>query len=127
MSYEALAVRNSRNELHIETRIDLPGIVASEGRKENRPGETKLAITTGKNGGGKLVSRASVSFYGEQFVVHAFGMGTGRGDYSAKIIEKPGRATEKALRSLHDEALTYVPVILEQIKAFYAAQEKVAA
>jgi hypothetical protein len=127
MTYEATAKRDSYNELRIETLIPLPGVTASEGRRyPGKPGETKLAITTSKSNG-TLISRASVSFYGDTFTVHAFGLGTGRGDYSTKIVTRPGRATEKALRALHADALNAVPTIIAEATAHYAAQEKAAA
>lgn len=123
---ETKAIRDSRNELRIETRIDLPGVVAEEGRRSDRKGETKLAITTSKGNRGELVSRASVSFYGDMFVVHAFGLGTGKGDFSCKVTSKPGRATEKALRELHEHALVHLPMIIEAATRFYAAKGAVA-
>lgn len=121
MSYEIEVKRNERGELKAETRIPIPGVQASEA-KSGKPGETLLAITTSKSSGGGISSRAAVSFYGETFVVHAFGLGSGTGDYSRKVVVNPARCTEKNLRLTHAEALKHVDQILAEAKAFYAAQ-----
>lgn len=122
MNYPIEAKRNERGELKIITLLPIEGVEASEAKK-GRPGETKLEIRTYKGfNRGELRSFASVNFYGENFVTHAFGMGSGRGDYDRTLIRTPGRATEKNLRAVHAEALKLVPAVIEEAKAFYAAQ-----
>jgi hypothetical protein len=114
--------RDGHGKLSAETRIPIPGVSAS-GAKDGRPGETLLSITTSKGyNKGALTTRASVNFYGEGFIVHAFGLGGGTGDYSAIVLSRPGRATEKAIRDLHENALTLVPQVIAAARAFYAAQ-----
>ena len=56
------------------------------------------------------------------FVSRAFGI-AGKGDFSAVIAQRPGaRATEKALRALHDEALKGLDFAKERALRHYGRQ-----
>lgn len=107
--------RNMRGELHAKTRIALTfhGVAAV------------LEIETSKSD--KSVSaRASVSWptaCGRGFI-HRFSFG-GDGDYSEVRAKKPARATEKAIREVHELAMSKQDEIIANAKAYYAKPESV--
>ena len=91
-----------------------------------KPGERRLLIETCKGyGPGKaLHSRASVSLHtSDGCYAHAFGLGTGLGDYSRVILRSGARCTEKAVRELHAEALLQADACMAEARAWYARQE----
>jgi hypothetical protein len=55
---------------------------------------------------------------------HAFGLGTGLGDYSKRVLVTATRCTEKAVREQHTQALGQADALLAEAHAFYAAQEE---
>lgn len=99
-------------------------IIIAEGIDDGmgRIGTLKLCIHTSKANGG-LQTRASVSIHFGTSYTHAFGLGSGLGDYSEKVIVTPTRCTEKAVREQHAQALTHAPAYFERAQAHYAAQE----
>lgn len=114
----------------VESDIDLPNVKAKD--HTGLPGDPLDAfvrISTSKNLLGDLQSHATVCFRTASGFTHAIGGPSG--DYSASIIRRPGRATEKALRALHEEALGHLDLLLTHIGVHYGvaypAGEKVAA
>ena len=85
-----------------------------------------LGISTRKGSGlfqGQIVTRAYVCTVDDGFETHAMGMGTGLGDFSARVAAVPGRSTERAVLAAHTEALCDYPRILAAAEAHYAAQK----
>lgn len=82
----------------------------------------KLTISTCKSNGA-LTTRASVSEHRDGMMRHAFGLGTGKGDYSKRVVVTQERATEKNVRAQHANALHHVPAIVAEAHAHYAAQK----
>lgn len=84
----------------------------------------ELRITTRRNSGRRtLQARAAVVQVSEdgRSYTHAFSLSRqGCGDFSAVLIEAPGRATEKALTALHLQALQQLPEVLTRARAWYA-------
>jgi hypothetical protein len=102
------------------------GIVpATEYDKE---GERVLRIATSKRhfAKGIIESSATVitvrdSGHGYKSEQHAFGMGTGCGDYSRTIERTPcPRVTEKHIKAAHESALQHFETVLAQAIAHYA-------
>lgn len=110
----------------IESEIDLPNVKAKEhqGLPED-PMTAFVQISTSKNSRGELQSRATVAFRTKYGFTHAIGFG-GDGDFSANIITRQGRATEKALRALHDEALGHLDLVLDHVAAHYGVEDPAA-
>lgn len=83
-----------------------------------------LHITTDKHCNGGLSSDATVyritaDGLGRE---HAFSYGAGTGDFRQMLDRAPkARATEKAIRTMHETALAQLPAIVEQARAHYAA------
>ncbi len=103
--------RNLRKELEAKNEIDL-GI---RGEK----GERVLTISTYKSSRG-LLSTASVSEHSDGCQMHVFGL-AGGGDYRKTLTLSPNiRATEKAVRLQHEQALALAPTVIEEAKAHYA-------
>jgi len=88
-----------------------------------RSGERRLCIDTSKALRGGLVTRASVSLHQGNSYSHAFGLGTGLGDYSKRVLVTATRCTEKAVREQHAQALGQTDALLAEARDFYAAQE----
>lgn len=115
-------MRKGRHGWEVTTRYPLPDVPAI-GARAGRPGVTMLTIETGKNLNGGIAARASVSFHGDTFTTHAFGMGGGRGDYSRRFLESPTRCTEKAVQQLHGLALQQADGLIAEARAHYQAQK----
>lgn len=47
-------------------------------------------------------------------------------DYSKTVYSAAGKATEKLVRDTHAMALTQLPSIIEEVKAFYATKKEAA-
>jgi hypothetical protein len=80
----------------------------------------ELVIETGRSTKG-LQSEAYVQQRSADglFVSRAFGI-AGRGDFSAVVAQREGaRATEKALRALHEQALDSLDFVLERALRHY--------
>ncbi len=108
-------VRTIRGELRAMTRFTLD---ASERRE--------LHITTDKGYRGGVecdarVVRISLDGVGYE---HAFGLGrNGSGDFSRTILsDRDKRATVKAIEDMHRAGLAMADAVLEEARAFYAAQ-----
>lgn len=81
----------------------------------------KLTIETHKNGSdGTLITRASVSEHRDGMMRHAFGLGSGTGDYSKRVVVTRERCTEKNVRTQHTAALHQVVDITAEAHAHYA-------
>ena len=85
----------------------------------------ELRIDTRKGFRGLRTSATvvQVSEDGRSFT-HAMGLGTGLGDFSRTLRQQDPkvRATEKAIRSLHADALTEIDATLAAARAHYAAK-----
>lgn len=107
-------VRTRSGALKAETRMPLDN--------ERR----ELRITTDKALRGGIESDARVVQVSEdgKSYQHAFSMlGDGSGDWSRTILtDRTKRATLKALETMHAEALAGIDAILEEARAYYAAQ-----
>jgi len=102
----------------IETDIKLPNVKARDNAGlPGDPLDAFVRISTSKNLRGDLQAHASVCFRTTTGYTHAIGGPSG--DYSRSIITRPGRATEKALRALHDEALGNLDLLLADIANHY--------
>lgn len=91
----------------------------------------ELHIETSKAVRGGIESDATVYQRTEDGMglQHAFGL-AGGGDYSARLRHDPtGRATEKALRTMHEAALMQADEQVRKVRAFYGqpAAEPIAA
>lgn len=66
-----------------------------------------------------MISRASVSYHGEDGVIrHIFGMGGG-GDFSARLLTTAARGTEKNIALQQAQALTMLPQTIAAARAYY--------
>lgn len=84
-----------------------------------------LIITTSKSTLSKrLQSRAAVHLRDGNSLIHAIGYGTGGGDFSERLLDQQIRATEKATRSQHEQALSMLDSILVKVAAHYANQSQ---
>lgn len=111
----------------IESDIDLPNVKAREGvGLPGDPLDAFLRITTSKNLRGDLQARATVAFRTEYGFTHAIGLADRGGDFGATIITREGRATEKALRALHDEALGHLDLVLAHVANHYGVEDPAA-
>ena len=107
----------------IESDIPLPNVKAKEGTGlPGDPLDAFLRISTSKNSRGALQAYASVAFRTKYGFTHAIGFGAG-GDFSAAVITRQGRATEKALRALHDEALSHLDLVLAHVAEHYGVAD----
>lgn len=119
-----------RNGWEADTEVVLPDVVSTEGARTDlsgakREGETRLTISTSKYSRGGIWSRASVSFHGtDGCMVHAFGLGTGLGDFSKTLAaDQTARCTEKSVRAQHERACLNIGAVIAEAKAFYAAKK----
>jgi hypothetical protein len=98
----------------------------------NRPdhGTTRTAILeleTSKGYSGGVESDATVFWYGNGGRQHAFALGGGGGDFTAKLhYDRTAKATQKAIDRQHDQVFTpqKIAELTEAAKAHYANQEK---
>lgn len=84
--------------------------------------DRELRITTGKSYRGGISSRAQVGIvtHGSGYTGFQISMGLGGGgDYSKVIVTTAVRCTEKALRSLHAQALEQAEATLAEARAKY--------
>lgn len=116
-------LRKGRDGWEATTELDMPDVVAFGGREGGREGKTVLQIQTGKGQRQHIRTRAAVIWRGDGFMTHAFGLGSGTGDYSSTVVQRMTRCTEKTVKELHDEALLQTDAILAQARAFYALQK----
>lgn len=111
----------------IESDIDLPNVKAKPGTGlPGDPLDAFLRISTSKNIRGDLQARATVAFRTTTGFTHAIGPADRGGDFGAAVITRPGRATEKALRALHDEALGHLDLILSHVGEHYGVADPAA-
>jgi hypothetical protein len=109
MAHETIVKRTMHGDLQAETRIPL-GFDNKE-----------LRITTSKWGGGKVTARASVVTITDVGYTFAIGIfGSGKGDYSKTVAWEQTRATEKAIRRVHAQALAQAYGIEAEARAHYA-------
>ncbi len=116
----------------IESDIPLPNVKARDSiGLPGDPLDAFLRISTSKNLRGDLQAYATVAFRTTMGFTHAIGPRDRGGDFGAAIITRAGRATEKALRALHDEALGHLDLVLAHVADHYEvadpAGQKVAA
>ncbi len=81
-----------------------------------------MTISTGKGYNGGLRSSVTVSWCGDGFRQHAFGMGGGGGDFSKALkTSERVKATQKALDKQHAEVFTpeVIAQLTEAAKAHY--------
>lgn len=105
------------------TRIDLPGL-RTAGQMGDDLGIAKLEINTYKALVG-IRSVARVCFHrNDGGIVHAMAISEhGSGDFYHTLLIHNSRATEQAIRRMHDKALLQAEALVEKAKAFYAARE----
>lgn len=112
--YSFQVIRNARGELQAQTRIPL-----GSDRRE-------LRITTDKGYRGGLDCDARVVQVSEDgcSYQHAFGLARdGSGDFSKNLAtDRTKRATAKAIETMHRECLALAPAVLDEARAYYAAQ-----
>lgn len=106
------------------TNIDLPDVIAHGGRDGGREGKSVLTISTSKSRDG-ISTTASVGWCGDGFMTHAMGLGTGCGDYYRTILKSGARCTEKAVKTMHEEALQQQDALIAEATAFYQSQVRV--
>ncbi len=116
-----MELTKGKNGWRALTQIDIPDVVAHGGR-EGKPGKSVLQIETAKGYNGGICTVARVIWQGDTFHVHALGMGSGRGDFFATVLQTPGRCTEKTVKAQHEEVLTHADAILAHARQFYAMQ-----
>lgn len=59
------------------------------------------------------------------FLSHRFAMGGPGGDFSRNLLVDPGkRGTEKAVREVHARALQELDKVLEEVRAYYQAEDE---
>lgn len=113
-TYTTTVERTMHGNLQAKTIIDL-----GDGRRE-------LHVTTDKAYRGGISCDARVmQRTGSGFLSHAFGLSRdGSGDYSKTLAEdRAKRATQKALETMHREALATIDSVIAEANAWYAAQE----
>jgi hypothetical protein len=84
----------------------------------DRPAERMLHISTSKNIYGGLSAIATVALHRDGAMSYAIG-----GDFHQLIVQNGDRCTEKAVRTLHAQALAQADALLAQARAFYNALE----
>jgi hypothetical protein len=92
--------------------------------------DRELHIETSKSSAGfliGLVTRASVHKRDGMFLVHAFGLGTGRGDFSQRMETTEARVTEKSVSEQHARNLEQADMVLTLAREHYARQAALAA
>lgn len=111
----------------IESDIDLPNVKAKPGTGlPGDPLDAFVRFSTVKNLRGDLQTRATVAFRTTTGYTHAIGPADRGGDFGATVITRPGRATEKALRALHEEALSHLDLVLTHIGIHYGVEDPAA-
>ena len=118
-------VTKGKNGWEAETSISMGPATERHGDKV---GERVLTIRTSKGyGPGKGIdARASVALHLDGWVQHVIGYGTPGGDFSQRILRSGAKCTEKAVRALHEEAITHADAILADARDHYAAQKALA-
>ena len=112
--------RNRDNELRAETEVALPRLDVA-GDRDQQGYRVTLSTHKAYRGGG-IEARASVARHREGFMTTDL-----FGDFSRSILKHPSRGTEKAIRTLHEQALALVPALLDEIESFYTAKRAKAA
>jgi hypothetical protein len=87
----------------------------------------QLELETRKHSSGGITSNATVFWVGNHMKRHAFSLGSGRGDFEAKVAaDRNAKATQKAIDYQHHNAFTpqRIAELTEAAKAHYANQQK---
>jgi hypothetical protein len=106
--------RTTRGDLQASTIITLDATMRRE-----------IHLTTEKHCNGGLSCVATVYRITEdgRGRTHAFSFCKGQGDFRRTLKYAPKtRATEKAIRAMHEACIAELPAVCEQARAFYAAQ-----
>lgn len=84
----------------------------------------RLTLETGKSYKGGIESSFKVCHVGKNFTSHAFGLGSGLGDFSGKILRVVGIATQKKIDAQHAQVFTpeVIADITAKALAYYAAK-----
>lgn len=85
--------------------------------------QRELDIVTSKDGRDNITTRATVFRVEGAFRSHAMGFGSGRGDFSRRVLTSPcRRVTERTVMEVHLKAMEDMDAILQRVKDHYAAQ-----
>lgn len=122
MTYATKMEKSTHGGWRAETNIPLGTIEVKEFGKIIMA-ERELSITTMKRSNGRITSYASVSIvHGEEG--HKIRTTEIFGDFSKKIIERDGKATEKSVKICHEQALILADGVKAEAEAFYAMKKQ---
>lgn len=85
--------------------------------------QRELDIVTSKDRRDNITARATVFRLEGDFRTHAVGFGSGRGDFSCRVLTTPcRRVTERAVLEAHQKALESVNALVQAVEDHYARQ-----
>lgn len=103
-------INKGRDGWQAKTEIDLPGLILTD-REKTKQGV--LTISTRKTSRG-LETGISVAFRDGMFMTHRL-----YEDFNARYAASAARCTEKAIRTMHDEALAKLETLKDHAYAHY--------
>jgi len=81
----------------------------------------ELEISTRRWSDGSLITSASVHRINGASRVHVIGF-NGDGDYTKRLVlSRPSRVTAAVVKSQHDQCLTRLPALLQEVEQHYLA------